>query len=312
MTGQRRHHGGEDRRIDDRGRHRARLVDAEDDLVEIGRSGSAARSRPAAPVRWFGARPASAGDWRMVRGQSMSARRGRRVRLPRLSAPRIVSAVRCASRFISSSTTLLTTSRAVSLVFSGIAERRLIRSATRCTSASSVARNSGSSSMALRFSRSKASFWITCTTGPERTRGCRRASARRAAPSRRARPSCDFARCPRRCVIEGADSARSMRRSRSESPSSSSPPSASRQRRALARSDRRSRSASLTALRSPDIFSSNGSAARSPGCIGRGGSGSRRPLAACGPWRSAAQQPPPALDGTEARRTPGAASAAPR
>jgi hypothetical protein len=30
---QRRHHGGEDRRIDHRGRHRARLVDAQDDAV---------------------------------------------------------------------------------------------------------------------------------------------------------------------------------------------------------------------------------------------------------------------------------------
>ena len=122
----------------------------------------------------------------MVRGQSMSVWRGRLVRLPRLSAPRIASAVFCSSFAMSSSTTLRITSRAVSLVFSGMVPPRLIRSATRCTSASMAARNSGSCSMRLMPSRSKASFWITWTTGVgknSRTSPSQRATRGADAPS---------------------------------------------------------------------------------------------------------------------------------
>ncbi len=128
----------------------------------------------------------------MVRAQSMSAGRGRLVRRCLLSAPRSVSTVALASRSISSLTTLATTRRAVSRVFSGIADLSATRSATRWTSASSVARNSGSSSICLSPSRSKASFWMTCTTGAGKNS--------RMSPSQRATLGADEPSPPRRAV----------------------------------------------------------------------------------------------------------------
>ena len=58
---------------------------------------------------------------------------------------RRVSRVLCSSLLTRSSTTLRTTTRAVSRVLPGIPARKEIRSATRWTSASRVDRNSGSS-----------------------------------------------------------------------------------------------------------------------------------------------------------------------
>jgi len=60
---------------------------------------------------------------------------------------------------------LAITIRAVSLVFSGMTPRKETRSAIKFTSASTVARNSGCSSIWRSPLRSNASFWMTWTTG---------------------------------------------------------------------------------------------------------------------------------------------------
>ncbi|MDF9866225.1 hypothetical protein M2437_005207 [Methylorubrum pseudosasae] len=68
------------------------------------------------------------------------------------------------NRFISASTTLRTTSRAVSLVRPPSRPRMEIRVETRETSGWTASSISGSVSIRLRSSRSKASRCITCTT----------------------------------------------------------------------------------------------------------------------------------------------------
>ncbi len=167
---QRGHHGREDRGIDDRGRHRARLVDAQDHARRDRRcvAGLAREADQPLRARWSGARPASGGGWpgwcaasryrRSAAGCVRVARSRARRGSPRRS--------RCASRSISSSTTLPTTMRAVSLVLSrhrgaqrdeigdqvdvGLERWRGIPAPAAC---------------AFRPSARRRRVWITCTTG---------------------------------------------------------------------------------------------------------------------------------------------------
>ena len=102
-------HRAEDAGVDDRGRHRAALVEAEDDVAR--QRGASGRSRPAAPGRPSGAPAGSAAGWRGSSGSSRSRRAaGRRVRAGRGSAPRSTAArVRWPAAARCPSTTLRTT-----------------------------------------------------------------------------------------------------------------------------------------------------------------------------------------------------------
>ena len=127
------------------------------------------------------------------------------------------------------------TLRAMSLVFAGMTLRSEIRSATRLTSASIALRNSGSISICFRSSRSKASFWMICTTCAGKNERmspihCATRGAERPSPPRRLRGSA--AAC-RRHRHRARSSAADSRRSSPDSAEavSSSAPIASRQRR---------------------------------------------------------------------------------
>ena len=128
----------------------------------------------------------------MVRFQSISLWRGRRLRWLRSSAPVTAERMGSSSFFSSSSTTLRTTMRAVSLVLAGITPDKAIRLATRCTSAWALSSISGCSSISRTSRRSSASRCITCTTCVGKYL--------RMSPSQRATLGAEPPRPPRRSV----------------------------------------------------------------------------------------------------------------
>jgi hypothetical protein len=86
------------------------------------------------------------------------------VRDARSSAPMTAARVFCSSRRSSASTTLRTTSRAVSRVLAGMTRLSESSVPTRLTSGSTASSSSGSSRRRWRSSRSIASFCMTLTT----------------------------------------------------------------------------------------------------------------------------------------------------
>ena len=154
--------GAENAGIDDRRRHRAALIDAEHDV---------AQRRPLAAVAHepLGDDRAAVGKIvvqvftdRPVPVDLAGARARGAARLGQ--APRTASVSGLRSFRSRSSTTLRTTRRAVSRVFLGMTLLSESNVPTRWMSASTVSSVSGSSSICWRFSRSRASFCITCTT----------------------------------------------------------------------------------------------------------------------------------------------------
>ena len=154
-------HRAEDAGVDHRGRHRAALVDAEDDVAQRGAlvavadqplgDDGALLGQIVLQVGADGAVPVDlVGAWTVRPRGAVEA-----------ATHRLHSGF--ASLRSSSSTTLRTTCRAVSLVFSGITLLSESRVATRCTSGSTFSSNSGSSSICVRFRRSSASCCITRT-----------------------------------------------------------------------------------------------------------------------------------------------------
>lgn len=106
------------------------------------------------------------------------------------------------SCFMSASTTLRTTSRAVSLVFSGMMPRSDMSVDTRFTSGCTLSSISGWSSILCRLRRSKASFCMTCTTEDGKKR--------RMSPSQRATRGDEAPLPPRRlCLLSASYSAAS-------------------------------------------------------------------------------------------------------
>ena len=115
-----------------------------------------------------------------------------------------LTAVRMGSSscFMSASTTLRTTSRAVSLVFSGMMPRSDMSVDTRFTSGCTLSSISGWSSILCRLRRSKASFCMTCTTEDGKKR--------RMSPSQRATRGDEAPLPPRRlCLLSASYSAAS-------------------------------------------------------------------------------------------------------
>ena len=139
---------------------------------------------------------------RIVRFQSISAWRGRRLRTARFSAPLTAVRMGSSSCFMSASTTLRTTRRAVSLVFSGMMPRSDMSVDTRFTSGCTLSSISGWSSILCRLRRSKASFCMTCTTEDGKKR--------RMSPSQRATRGDEAPLPPRRlCLLSASYSAAS-------------------------------------------------------------------------------------------------------